>query len=60
MASSNLKKPVYRLLCTAALPAMAIGFLAPVHAAEGPEPEMSVTYNVGVVSDYRVRGSPRS
>lgn len=56
MASSHLNKPVYRLLCAAALPVMAIGFLAPVYAAEGLEPEMSVTYNVGVVSDYRVRG----
>ncbi len=56
MTSNNLKKPALRLLCSAALPAMMIGFSVNVRAAEGPEPEMSVAYNVGVVSDYRVRG----
>lgn len=56
MASSYFKKPVHRLLCAGALPVIALGFSAGVQAAEGIEPEMSVTYNVGVVSDYRVRG----
>ena len=56
MTSSNVKKSSLRLLCAAALPVMVLGFSASSHAAEGPEPEMSVTYNVGVVSDYRVRG----
>jgi uncharacterized protein (TIGR02001 family) len=59
MASSNLKKPVHRLLCAVALPVMAFGFSASVHS-ETLEPEMSVTYNVGVVSDYRVRSVSNS
>lgn len=35
----------------------ALAFGASLHAhAEGPEPDQSVTYNIGAVSDYRVRG----
>ncbi len=56
MASNKLKKPLQYWLNIAALPLVTLSFSAVVHAAEGPEPEMSVTYNVGVVSDYRVRG----
>lgn len=44
-----------RLLSHALLPAMAFTVCAAAHA-EGPEPEYSLAYNVGVVSDYRVRG----
>ena len=60
MASSNLKKPALRLLCAAALPVMVLGFSTGARAADGLEPEMSVTYNVGVVSDYRVRSVSNS
>jgi uncharacterized protein (TIGR02001 family) len=35
----------------------ALALAAPLHAlAEGPEPEQSISYNIGAVSDYRVRG----
>lgn len=38
------------------LAAIAAGMLSLAAHAEGPEPDYTVTYNVGVVSDYRVRG----
>ena len=56
MASTSSNKTALRLLCVAALPLVAFGFSAGAHAAEGPEPETSLAFNVGVVSDYRVRG----
>jgi uncharacterized protein (TIGR02001 family) len=56
MAADHLKNTVQHLLCTVALPVVALGFSLAAHAEEGPEPNVSLTYNVGVVSDYRVRG----
>ena len=44
------------LLSTVLLPVVAIGFTLAAHAEDGPEPSTSLTFNVGVVSDYRVRG----
>ncbi len=45
------------------LPLIALGFSLSAHAdletgqaEEGPEPQTSLTYNIGVLSDYRVRG----
>lgn len=55
MASSIVKKSTLRVLCAAALPILILGLSTSAHAAEGPEPDMSVAYNIGVVSDYRVR-----
>ncbi len=49
---NTLKIATCPLLCTAALLATTA-----VHAQQqGPEPEYSISYNIGAVSDYRVRG----
>jgi uncharacterized protein (TIGR02001 family) len=39
-----------------ALAALAVGAISLAAHAEGPEPNYSITYNVGAVTDYRVRG----
>jgi uncharacterized protein (TIGR02001 family) len=49
------KKTIGKLAAQLALPLAALSVLTVAHAEE-LEPDYSVTYNVGVVSDYRVRG----
>ncbi len=56
MVSSQLKNAVPKLLLNVVLPGIALGCSLSLHAEEGLEPDYSVTYNVGVISDYRVRG----
>ncbi len=43
-------------LSKAILPVVALSFSLSALAEEGPEPDTSLAYNVGVLSDYRVRG----
>jgi uncharacterized protein (TIGR02001 family) len=48
----------HRIALEVALPLATLCISLTAHAADGPgpEPDYSVTYNVGAVSDYRVRG----
>lgn len=55
MKSTQPKKMIQRLCFQLVVPMMAGGFSLAAHA-EVLEPDYSVTYNVGVLSDYRVRG----
>ncbi|MBY0579348.1 MAG: TorF family putative porin [Burkholderiales bacterium] len=56
MKSKLLKKAFSHSPVKAAFPIAALGFSLTVQAEEAPVPDFSVAYNVGVVSDYRVRG----
>jgi uncharacterized protein (TIGR02001 family) len=56
MVSSHLKNAAQHLLSKVVLPIVALSFSVITHAEEGPEPDTSLTYNVGATSDYRVRG----
>lgn len=63
MKSNHLKNAFQHSLSKAILPIVALSFSLSAHAdlrfgqtEEGPEPDTSLTYNVGVISDYRVRG----
>ena len=56
MASCQFKNTVHGMLSKVVLPGIVLGFSLAAHATEGPEPDTSLTYNVGVTSDYRVRG----
>ncbi|MFL6696649.1 MAG: TorF family putative porin [Vitreoscilla sp.] len=54
--NSQRSLPAFRrLLAKLLLAGLAFGAHDLVHA-EGPEPEQSISFNVGAVSDYRVRG----
>ncbi len=55
MKCSRSKNMIRHAVSKAILPVLATGFTLAVHA-EGLEPEYTIAYNVGVVSDYRVRG----
>jgi uncharacterized protein (TIGR02001 family) len=50
------KNLLQHLLFKAVLPIVTMGFLIPAHADEGVEPNYSLAYNIGALSDYRVRG----
>jgi uncharacterized protein (TIGR02001 family) len=58
MAIRHQADTLRQLFCTIMLPIAAAGACASAAAAEekGPEPEYTLAFNVGVVSDYRVRG----
>ena len=56
MNSYRLKNTFQHSLSRAVLPAVALGFSLAAHAEEAPVPDYSLAYNVGVISDYRVRG----
>jgi uncharacterized protein (TIGR02001 family) len=55
MKCSRTHNVIRHLVSSVILPAVALGFSVTAHA-EGPEPEYTLAYNVGIVSDYRVRG----
>jgi uncharacterized protein (TIGR02001 family) len=55
MKNTNRRDMIRRLVSHAALPVLALGLPLLAHA-EGPEPSFTIAYNVGIVSDYRVRG----
>ncbi|HEY8100002.1 MAG TPA: TorF family putative porin [Burkholderiaceae bacterium] len=55
MNCSRSKNVIRHVASKIIFPTIAIGFTLTAHA-EGPEPDYSIAYNVGVVSDYRVRG----
>ncbi len=56
MKSNNFKDTFQPSLSKIILTIFAFGFSLSALAEEGPEPDTSLVYNVGVVSDYRVRG----
>ena len=58
MVQKQLTNAIHRLCGTVLLPLAVLSFPMLAHAADttGPEPEYTIAYNVGVVSDYRVRG----
>jgi uncharacterized protein (TIGR02001 family) len=47
----GIRSPLVRTLA-----AIAVGGMTLAAHAEGPEPDYSITFNVGAVTDYRVRG----
>lgn len=55
MKCSRSTNAIRNLIAAVLFPAFATCYTLAAHA-EGPEPDYSITYNVGVVSDYRVRG----
>ncbi|MGZ5819188.1 MAG: TorF family putative porin [Burkholderiaceae bacterium] len=55
MKCSRSKNVIRYAITKALFPALAVSFSLTAHA-EGLEPEYTIAYNVGVVSDYRVRG----
>lgn len=56
MNSNLLKNTFQHSLSRVVLPVVALGFSLAAHAEEAPVPDYSLAYNVGVISDYRVRG----
>ena len=60
MKSNHFKSALNNSINKVALPIVALGVALScsltVQAEEGPEPEISLAYNVGALSDYRVRG----
>ena len=56
MVPNRLKNAFQHPLTKVVLPIVALSFSLAVRAEEGPEPDTSLTYNVGATSDYRVRG----
>lgn len=56
MKSNQFKNASRHSLSKVALSIVALGFSLSALAEEGPEPDTSLAYNVGVISDYRVRG----
>ncbi len=56
MVSTRLQYAFQHPLSKVVLPIVALGFSLAVRAEEGPEPDTNLTYNVGAISDYRVRG----
>jgi uncharacterized protein (TIGR02001 family) len=56
MNSNLLKNSFHPSLFKVVLPVVALGFSLTAHAEEAPVPDYSLAYNVGVLSDYRVRG----
>lgn len=56
MISNRLKNAFQHPLSKVVLPIVALSFSIAVRAEEGPEPDTSLTYNVGAISDYRIRG----
>jgi uncharacterized protein (TIGR02001 family) len=56
MTYSHLKNIACRFLCKVVFPVVALGSSLAVCAEESPEPNTSWTYNVGVTTNYRVRG----
>lgn len=58
MASRHQADTLRQLLCTIMLPLAAAGACTSATAAEekAPEPEYTLAFNIGVISDYRVRG----
>lgn len=56
MISNRLQNTFQHPLSKVVLPIVALIFSIAVHAEEGPEPDTSLAFNVGAISDYRVRG----
>ena len=56
MKCNQLPRKVQKLFSIAAVTVMTGHFPLTVLAEEGPEPDTSLSYNIGAVSDYRVRG----
>ncbi|MEC5217075.1 uncharacterized protein (TIGR02001 family) [Actimicrobium sp. GrIS 1.19] len=56
MKSDSLSASQRKLLAIAAVTVVVLQFPLVARAEDGPEPESTLTYNVGVTSDYRVRG----
>ena len=57
MASRHHSDSLRHFLATVMLPLAAIGACATAHAEDkAPEPDYTLSFNVGVTSDYRVRG----
>jgi len=55
--NSNLLKHVFKpTLYKTVLPVVVLGFALTAQAEEAPVPSYSIAYNIGVLSDYRVRG----
>ncbi|MBC7415353.1 MAG: hypothetical protein H7327_10515 [Herminiimonas sp.] len=55
MTRDTLTNTVQTLISNTAIVVAALTFPIIAFAEEGPEPDTSLTYNVGVTSDYRVR-----
>lgn len=55
MSHRRSKNLIRNMVSTLLLPTVALAFTATAHA-EDVEPEYTLAYNVGVTSDYRVRG----
>src|ERR1035437_4415983 len=56
MISNRLQNALQHPLSTVVLPIVVLRFSITAHAEEGPEPDTSLAFNVGAISDYRVRG----
>lgn len=56
MKRNELPNKVQKLFSIAAVAVVTLQLAPIVSAEEGPEPDTSLAFNVGVVSDYRVRG----